>query len=493
MGAGAPPCDGGALAVCGTAAAASNPLAMLLTLTSTHENATDLGYLLRKNPARVQAFDLSFGKAHVFYPEATAERCTAALLVEVDPVALVRGRATSTGEGGALEQYVNDRPYAPSSFLSVAIAGVFGSALSGQCKEKPELAGLPLPLRVELPAVPCRGGEGFLRRLFEPLGYEVTAQRLMLDDRFPGWGDSRYYQVSLVACLPVHLLLSHLYVLIPVLDDEKHYWVGDDEVEKLLRRGEGWLSAHPERDAITRRYLKHRRSLAEEALTRLVAADESGPETAESVPELMEEAAERGPSLNEQRLGAVLAALKSSGAQCVLDLGCGEGRLLSLLMKDRLFTSILGMDVSCRSLQVARDRLHYDRLPPEQQARLRLIHGSLSYRDDRLTGRDAAAVVEVIEHLDAPRLASFERVVFEFARPGCVVVTTPNSEYNVKWESLPAGRFRHRDHRFEWTRAEFAAWAEGVAVRFGYGVRFLPVGPEDSALGAPTQMAIFSR
>jgi len=463
---------------------------MLLTVTSTHDVATDIGYLLRKNPARPQSFDLSFGKAHVMYPEATVERCTVALLVEVDPVGLVRNRRGPSGEGGALEQYVNDRPYAASSFLSVAIAEVFGSAMSGKSKERPELVDTPLPLRVTISSLPCRGGEEFLGKLFAPLGYGVSARRLPLDEKFPDWGDSSYFQVELNARLPLRQLLSHLYVLVPVLDNDKHYWVGDDEVEKLLRHGEGWLASHPEREAITRRYLKHQRSLVDNALAQLVDDGE-----AEAVAEThaLEEAIEQSLNLNEQRLGSVLAALRSTGAARVLDLGCGEGRLLQALLKEKQFTEIVGMDVSHRALEITHDRLRYDRLPPVQKERLRLLHGSLIYRDQRLAGFDAAAVVEVVEHLDAGRLAAFERVLFEYAQPKSVVITTPNREYNVKWETLPAGKFRHRDHRFEWTRGEFQTWASKVAARFGYNVRFLPVGPEDSVVGSPTQMAVFTR
>jgi len=492
---------------------------MLLTLTSTHEAATDLGYLLRKNPARPQSFSLSFGNAHVFYPEATPERCTVALLVEVDPVGLVRNRRGPAGEGGALEQYVNDRPYAASSFLSVTIAEVFGSALAGKSKERPELVDLPLPFSATISALPCRGGEEFLRNLFEPLGYEISARRLPLDELFPDWGESSYYRVELEARLPLQQLLSHLYVLVPVLDNDKHYWVGDDEMEKLLRHGEGWLAAHPEREAITRRYLKHQRSLVYDALAQLVEESEPHPDAtveARDAEETVLEAevgqasrlsqtsaaridSENGdrrdacPTLNEQRLGAVLAALKSTGAARVLDLGCGEGRLLQALLKEKQFAEIVGMDVSHRALEIARDRLHYDRLPPVQKERVRLLHGSLIYRDQRLAGFDAAAVVEVIEHLDAARLAAFERVLFECAKPKAVVITTPSREYNVKWETLPAGKFRHRDHRFEWTRAEFQAWANGAATRFGYNARFLPVGPDDSVVGSPTQMGVFER
>ena len=456
---------------------------MLLTITTTHQPASDLGYLLHKNPARTQSFPLSFGDAHVFYPEVSAERCTAGLLLDVDPLGLVRGRA----EGAPEQQYVNDRPYVASSFLSVAIAQVFGSALAGKSRDRPELAETPIPLEARIAVVPCRGGEELLGRLFAPLGYEVEIRREPLDPAFPAWGESRYYTVTLRGTTRLADLLRHLYVLVPVLDDAKHYWVGDDEVEKLLKQGDGWLGMHPERDLIARRYLRHRPTLTRDALARLVADDE---------PEEEEEAAPRDEErigLNQQRLGAVAAALRASGATRVVDLGCGEGRLLRMLLADRHFTEILGMDVTVRVLEMARDRLRLETMPPKQKERIRLIHGSLMYRDPRIAGFDAAAVVEVIEHLDPPRLRAFERVVFEFARPGTVVLTTPNRDYNVMWETLPAGEFRHRDHRFEWSREELQRWAGGIAERFGYTARFLPVGPEDAEAGSPTQMAIFTR
>lgn len=427
------------------------------------------------------------------HPVASADRCTAALLLDVDPVGLVRNRRGPAGEGGLLVQYVNDRPYVASSFLSVAIAQVFRSAMLGVSPERPELAESSLPLEARLAVLPCRGGDAFLRRLFEPLGYTVAAQRHILDEKFPEWGESAYYTVVLAARCRLRDLLSHLYVLVPVLDNDKHYWVGDDEVAKLLRRGEGWLSAHPEREQIVHRYLKHRRSLAREALARLVEEGSPDPDQAAEAHAVEETALEERVSLNEQRLGAVMAALKRSGAKRVLDLGCGEGRLLRALLADREFTEIVGLDVSHRALEIAAERLHFDRLPPRERERLKLIQGSLNYRDRRIEGYDAAAAVEVIEHLDAPRLAAFERVLFEFARPGTVVLTTPNAEYNVKFENLPAGQFRHRDHRFEWSRAEFEEWAKGVAGRFDYAIRFLPVGPADAAVGAPTQMGVFTR
>ena len=387
---------------------------MLLILTTTYHPATDLGYLLYKNPAKVQSFSLAFGQAHVFYPEASDERCTAALLLDISPVGLVRREGNNHF---ALEQYVNDRPYAASSFLSVAIAQVFGTALQGRSKDRPELAETAIPLEARISALPCRGGEGLLRKLFEPLGYSLTAEHYPLDPAFPAWGESAYYTVTLTQTVRLSDLLAHLYVLIPVLDDDKHYYVGDAEVEKLLKHGEGWLSAHPERSLITRRYLKYQRSLTNAAIARLIETETPQIEEAAVQYDAEEAVVEEKISLHQQRLGAVLAVLKGSGAHRVLDLGCGEGRLLQLLLKEKQFTTILGMDVSHRVLEIAADRLNLERLPPTQRERISLIHGSLMYRDPRLDGFDAAACVEVIEHLDPPRLAAFERVVFEFARP----------------------------------------------------------------------------
>jgi 3' terminal RNA ribose 2'-O-methyltransferase Hen1 len=466
---------------------------MLLTITTTHRPATDLGFLLHKNPARPQSDDLSFGRAHVFYPEATEECCTAALLLEVDPIALARGRGERAGEGQPLEPYVNDRPYAASSFLSVALTRMFRSAMAGTSKERPELVEAALPLQATLACLPCRGGEELLRRLFEPLGYDVAATRSSLDTAFPDWGMSPYFRVTLAATCKLRDLLTHLYVLVPVLDDEKHYFVGDDEVAKLLRHGEGWLSAHPACELITKRYLKHRRTLADEALRQLlrdeeVDADEPGERHMRE-----EEALERPIRLDEQRIGAVVAALKAAGARSVVDLGCGEGKLVRTLLGEPVFERIVGLDVAHRALERAADRLRLDDLPERQRSRVTLLHGSVLYRDKRIAGFDAAALVEVIEHLDPPRLRAFERTVFEFARPGTVVLTTPNAEYNVHFEGLAGGKLRHKDHRFEWSRAEFEGWARGVADRYGYAVRLLGIGDDDPTTGPPTQMAVFER
>ena len=470
---------------------------MLLTISTTHRPATDLGYLLHKNPANVRTVNLAFGQAHVFYPEAGDDRCTAALLVEIDPVGLVRGRkggrpgAGSGGEAPSLRQYVNDRPYVASSFTSVALGQLFRTALAGECRERPELPDQVLPLEVHLPALPCRGGEPLLRRLFEPLGYRVEARPLPLDPRFAEWGSSRYLDATLVASARVADLLRHLYVLLPVLDDDKHYWVTEDEIEKLLSRGADWLAAHPERSLITRRYLRYRRELTSQALAQLLDDDQPDPDQAYERADQQETVAEQTVSLAVQRINAVVAALHEAGARRVVDMGCGEGRLLAALLADRTFTEVTGVDVSHRALSVAARKLHLDRLPEARRERVHLFQSALTYRDRRLAGYDAATALEVVEHLDPGRLPAFERALFGAARPATVVLTTPNVEYNPRFETLPPGSLRHRDHRFEWTRAEFRGWAGDVAQRNGYQVEHRPVGPDDPEVGPPTQMAIF--
>ncbi|MEU7903699.1 3' terminal RNA ribose 2'-O-methyltransferase Hen1 [Actinoplanes sp. NPDC049118] len=470
---------------------------MLLTVTTTRRPATDLGYLLVKHPDKVHSFDVPTGTAHVLFPDAAEDRCTAALLLDVDPQRLGAARGgrnqQPAPESFTLGQYVNDRPYAASSLLAGALAKVFRSALRGESKDRPELAGEAIPLEIHVPVLRCRGSAA---ALFEPLGWTVTATAIPLDDvdgEHPLAGDSPYVDLTLTGTLRLADALNHLYVLLPVLDDAKHYWVAPDEIDKLLRAGEGWLADHPEKVLITRRYLAHRRSLATSALERL---DRTDPDSVDAPADTVadEEAelpvARRRP-LAEQRRDAVLAALAESGATRVLDLGCGGGVLLAGLMADRRYTEIVGTDVSSRALDLAHRRLRLDRLPERQRGRVTLWQSALTYRDDRLRGYDAAVLMEVIEHLDPARLPALESSVFGHANPATVIVTTPNVEYNVLYEGLTG--MRHSDHRFEWTRAEFQDWAERTAAGHGYEVAFRGVGDADAAKGAPTQMAIFTR
>ena len=461
---------------------------MLLSLTTTHSPAADLGYLLAKHPDRMQSFTLGFGEAHVVYPEATESRCTASLILDLDPIALVRGRPASGGggEGGPLANYVNDRPYVASSFLSVAIGKVYGSALNGRTTAKPELVAADLPFSATLGPIRVRGGRPVIRRLFEPLGYAIEAEPV-------GPDAPSLWTLTLSTTTRLQALLSHLYVLIPVLDDDKHYWVSQDEIEKLFRHGEGWLAGHLDREFITRRYLRRGAGLARQALDRLAALDAEPAETPVDIEGRSSTPAEEEPtSLNDQRHRTVAEAMHRAGAASALDLGCGEGKLLRLLLADRSITRIVGVDVSIQSLAIARDRLNLDHLPDRQRERITLLQSALTYRDRRLTGFDAAALVEVVEHVDPERLPAFERAVFADARPGTVVLTTPNREWNATIPALADGRLRHRDHRFEWTRAEFAAWSDRVAATHGYTVQRDGIGDPHAEFGHATQMAVFT-
>ena len=472
---------------------------MLLTITSTEAPATDLGFLLHKHPDRLQSFDVSAGQAHVFYPEASEQRCTATLLLEVDPIGLVRGQRSGQRTGGpdgfSLAEYVNDRPYAASSMLAVALGRVFRTAMNGRCDARPELAARALPLEISIPVLPCRGGAGLAGQLFGPLGWTVRAEPIPLDPELPEWGDSRYLSVRLAGRLRLADALSQLYVLLPVLDDSKHYWVADAEVDKLIRAGTGWLAAHPERDLITRRYLAHQKRLVSTAVGRLAEVDDTAPEALDNaVPDTEPGDAEqpRQP-LAEQRRAAVLEVLRETGARTVADLGCGEGALVALLLREAAVSKVLGVDVSHRALERAAQRLHLDTMPGRLRDRVSLIQSSLTYADDRLAGLDAAVLMEVIEHIDPPRLDAVEATLFGYARPGTVLVTTPNAEHNVRFPGLAPGAMRHPDHRFEWTRQQFRDWAGGVAGRRGYQVSYRPVGADDPEVGPPTQLAVFTR
>ena len=496
---------------------------MLLTITTTATSiapATDLGFLLHKHPDKAQSFEQSFGTAHVFYPEATEERCTAALLLEVDPQSLLRTRASVRTPDFSLAQYVNDRPYATSSLFTVALGQVLRTALRGRCAQRPELARTPIPLELSLPAVPCRPGPEKARALFEPLGWAVRAEPVPLDPGLPGWGDSHYLTLTLTGTLRLSEALSHLYVLLPAMDSgRKHYWVDETEVDKLLRAGgpdeedgPGWLAGHPERTWITRRYLDRRERYVRTALGRLTEVEDV-PESETVDDPAVEEAAtappERGPSLAEQRAGAVLAVLNAERVGSVIDLGCGGGKLLETLVEEPTLRRISGVDVNVDSLERAHratcrgcapsgkghrpDLFEAGPATEGERPRPDLFVGSVLYRDARFAGHDAAVLMEVVEHIDPSRLAAMEDVVFSGAAPRVVVVTTPNAEYNTHYEGLDEGAFRHSDHRFEWTRAEFAHWADRVAHTHGYRVRHLPVGDEDPDTGAPTQMGVFTK
>ncbi len=465
---------------------------MLLTITYEGHKTQELGFLLHKNPDRAQEFELSYGKAYVFYPEVSDERTTAALLLDIDPIDLARGKIDS--KYGGLFDYVNDRPYASTSFMSTAIARVFSTAMNGKCTRKQELADTPLKLTATLYAIKDNRDEKLASQLFEPLGYTVEIKRTELDVKFPEWGDSPYIDLTISGTVKLSELLNHIFVLIPVFDRQKHYYISRDEIKKLLDHGEGWLGKHPYREKITQRYFKQKKDYARLALDQLRAQDEEDDtdENAADEVETEEEKEARTP-LNTQRLEAVKQAVLNSGATSVIDMGCGEGRLTSMLLKEPQIRKITACDVAVGALEKAADRLHLDRIPMTLKNKLTLMQAALTYRDKRFSGYDCACIVEVIEHIEPMRIPAFERVVFEFAAPGTVILTTPNREYNVNYEGMKEDALRHRDHRFEWTRAEFKAWTDHICAKYAYRCVISGIGENDEATGTPTQMGVFTK
>ncbi|MDR1546497.1 MAG: 3' terminal RNA ribose 2'-O-methyltransferase Hen1 [Deltaproteobacteria bacterium] len=460
---------------------------MLLTIACEGPGAEDLSYLLHKSPFKVQRFPLAFGQAVVFYPEYSAERVCAALMLDVDPLALARDQRRALG----LPDYVSDRPYSSSSFMSVALARVFGSALGGRCPQRPEAVGRLLDLTVEAAMLPCRreSDREVLTSIFAHLGCEAVLTPAEADSASAEWCGVPYFNLRVRARTTLTDLLKRLYVLLPVSDGRKHYYIGRDEVEKLLRHGEGWLTELPEREFVARRYLRRAAQLVKLALERLDdgqgGAEEEPQDEAGTPIEVSEKA-----SLDKRRMAAILAALARSGASSVIDLGCGEGRLLSRLARAKEFQRVAGLDVSLKTLERAQKRLTriFRRLPDK----VTLLHGSVVYLDERLRGYDAAVCQEVVEHLEPHRLPVFAQILFGEMRPKTVAVTTPNREWNVKFANLPANGLRHADHRFEFSRAEFAQWAETTARRHGYRVELDELGELDDQLGRPTLMGIFA-
>jgi len=460
---------------------------LLLTITYKGKNTQELGFLLHKNPDRAQQFELAYGKAYVFYPEVSDESTTAALLLDIDPLDLARGKVGS--RDGGLFDYVNDRPYAATSFLSTAMVRIFGTAMNGKCDKRQELADTPLDLTARLASLKDNGDTELAKQLFEPLGYRVTVSRTQLDEKFPEWGSSPYIDLTISGKVKLSELLNHIYVLIPVFDKQKHYYMAEDEIKKLLEHGEGWLADHPQKEKITRRYFTARKSYARRAMD--ILNENEGADTVEEEQETPEK--EVFTPLNTQRMETVRDAVLASGAASVIDLGCGECRLTSLLLNEQQIRRVAACDVSVSVLEKAAQRLHLDRMQPARRNKLTLMQASLTYRDKRFEGYDCACVVEVIEHIEPMRIPAFERAVFEFAAPRTVILTTPNREYNANYEHMEENALRHGDHRFEWTREEFRAWTEHICEKFGYSCEISGIGTNDEKLGTPTQMAVFTK
>ena len=468
---------------------------MHLNLTVEGPGAEDFSYLLHKHPNKLFRKELGgFGEVFVYYPVADDGRASASLTVLIDTARGGKGRSRMPEEA---TQYVGDWAYASGTVLATALRVAFATALGGRCQDKPDAVGCPMHLTAVLPAVRARGGEDAVRRLFAPLGYEVTTTSEDADPEYPEWGESRALGVRLVGDVTLHALLTHLYLLLPCLDTSRYHHVGDAEVDKLLRHGEGWLDDHPERGRILSHYLRGKRGLIDAANTALAERAPEATEATEDEPEDeggatplavdTEAARERPLRLLDHRLTAVLGALRAEPAcRSVVDLGCGEGVLVRAMLAQGDIESVVGIDPAPTALTRALRRVKYDK-------RFRALQGSAFHLEDAAVGKDAVVLMEVIEHIEPSRLAWVEEMVWGRLGTRRVVVTTPNREYNARFEWVAEGGVRHHDHRFEWTREEFLVWARRVAEAYGYSVEVTGVGAVDEEVGPPTQMAVFRR
>lgn len=449
---------------------------MHLSISTTHKPATDLGFLLYKHPKKLHTRGTSFSTNHCFFSEATDDLCTANLWVNVRELQEFElYRRFNNFEN----PFINDRPYVAGSLMSTAMSEMFRTAMSGSCRERPELARSPIPLTIEVATVRCEDGIDFIKGIFEPLGYQVDLESYLLDEAFPNWGSSPYFKLRLQTNKELYLVLRQLFILLPVLDNQKHYWVDEAEQEKIIKMGEGWLQAHPMFSKIVSRYLKNLQSLAVE-VKKHFALDENLTTKARN----KEEQLEQKIHLNTLRMDYVAELLKDHQVRTVGDLGCGEGKLIERLLQNSDITEIRAFEVSIDELEKAQQRI----AELKQLERVKFFNSSVLYLDHRTKDLDAVVLVEVIEHLEEVRLPVLAANVFKYMEPSMVVITTPNFEFNQRFETKG---FRHPDHRFEWTREEFKSWCEVQAQKYGYTFKIDFIGEVDSALGGPTQVGVF--
>lgn len=448
---------------------------MFLSISVPGPDATDLGFVLQKHPESVFRSEVSFGRVTGFYPRADADGCEFALVVEVDHVERVRGVSWDAGSAG----YIDPHPYAASSYLATAIPAALRSALNGKPARGPDeaaaarMAGLAArdwDLAVRVCPVPA--SERAVAELFGPVGFEVETKALRSGHPMA----SPMLDVVLRGKMPVSRALSALYVLLPVTDGKKHYFYTEQEAEKLLSKGEGWLAVHPRREAIVQRYLGRSRQIAAAASERLGNAPKAGEVQPEKVP---------GPWSGSHALRheAILRILGERGSRRIVDLGCSEGSLLEMICSMPLVEEAVGVDPSLSDLERAGKRCG---------PKGRVLQGSAIYVDSRLRGFDTVVMCEMIEHVDPSRVELVERAVFGTMRPDTVILTTPNRSFNEAF-GLPPGSFRHQDHRFEWTSTECSGWARRVAAQFGYSVEVTGVGGDHPEHGSISTLCVFTK
>jgi 3' terminal RNA ribose 2'-O-methyltransferase Hen1 len=445
---------------------------MQLTIQASGDNVQAISYLLAKNPNNLYERNHKGHLVRLFYSKFTETELEVTIFVTPDPIEMVKNNSNSYD----ITHYINDREFAVSSIFCSFIRSALGTALNGQPKEEHlKWVNHPFSFNFEFGPVVSSLSDEKLMNLFEPIGYEVTINRPEIEYSFPIKTKSSARYLSIKGMKTLQEGLRHLFVLIPVIDNYKHYFIDEKEIEKLERYGEGWLEQHPLRDLIYRQALRFKEiySLVENS-----SKDEKKVEPVKKV------------RLNELRYEKIVNAVSQMKPRSVVDFGSGEGKLSVQLGFVEGITEILAVEPSESASLKALER--FNKVKNKEKFVIpELLWGSLFYYDERLKDKDVIILCEVIEHIDETRLPKAMDTLLHDYQPGALIITTPNREYNELYDMEE--HLRHNDHRFEWTRAEFRQWCTERNYSNDYELLFDGIGEEHPSHGFPTQMCIFKR
>ncbi|MCK1992095.1 3' terminal RNA ribose 2'-O-methyltransferase Hen1 [Peribacillus muralis] len=445
---------------------------MQLTINASGNNVKAISYLLSKNPNNLYERKHKGHVVRLFYSTFTETEMEATIFVTPDPIELVKNTANSYD----ITHYINDREFAVSSIFCSLIRSALGTALNGQPKEEhAEWVNHPFSFQFDFGPVVSTLSDNQLRELFEPIGYEVSITRPDIQYSFDMKDRSSTRTVSLKGLKTLQEGLRHLFVLIPVIDNYKHYYIDEKEIDKLERYGEGWLDDHPMRDFIYRQSLRFKEvySIVEN-----------------KKPEMKKDDKESKVRLNDLRYEKIFDTVSQMHPSSVVDFGSGEGKLSVRLGFIEGVKEILAVEPSQSATLKALGR--FDKVKDKEKFVIpKPLWGSLFYYDEELKNKDVIILCEVIEHIDEHRLPKVMDTILQDYQPRALILTTPNREYNEVYDMEDA--LRHNDHRFEWTRAEFQQWCTARNHDDSYDLRFEGIGEEHVTQGCPTQMCVFER
>lgn len=456
---------------------------MQLAIKATGEGAKMLSFLLSKNPQNLYDRMEKGYRVRLTYTVFSDSEVEALIFVTPDPVELVKN-SPDTYE---ITQYINDREFVVSSIFCSNTRSALGTALNGRPKEEYlDWAKHAFQLTIGFGPVATDLPDAAIKNLFEPLGYQTEIERGRADYNFQFKERSSARFINLQSKVTLQNALQHLFVLIPVLDDYRHYFIDEREIEKLERYGEGWLADHPLKELIIKRTLRFRELIDQMVLnshqTELIN------EAVTPEPNISSQPVVRLNKLRYQRLVKIIEDL--AARESIVDFGAGEGKLSVRLGFIPGVKEILAVEPTEKEQLRALKRFSEasrkdDFIAPTP------VWGSLFYYDEQLCGKDVMILSEVIEHIDESRLPRVMDTILGSYKPQVLLITTPNAEYNPVYQ-MEEG-IRHKDHRFEWSRAEFAEWTYCLARNYAYEVQIDGIGEEAEGYGHPSQLAILTR